>query len=178
MNKGVFKWELFGTVIIIILGFIFHFAFPWLNEWKPLAMFFAVNESVWEHTKIGFWPALLFSILEYPFIKNIVNNFWIAKSALLLTVPISIIVLYYTYTGIIGYNLLAIDISIFFISVILGQLVSYKLLIKSPLSKYYNSISLGILLLLIVVFSTLTFIPPHIPLFKDSKSGLYGIPKI
>ena len=178
MNRSIYKWELRGAIITIILGFIFHFAFFWLNQWKPSALFFAVNESVWEHCKIGFWPALLFSIFEYPFIKDKVNNFWIAKAALLLIIPISIIVLFYTYTGIIGYNIGIIDISIFFIVVVLGQYVSYKLLTTNILPRYYNFISLVIIFILIITFSTLTFNPIYIPLFKDSRSGIYGIPKM
>ncbi|MCW4022413.1 MAG: DUF6512 family protein [archaeon] len=32
--------------------------------------FSAVNESVWEHLKLGFWPLILYTAIEYWKIKN------------------------------------------------------------------------------------------------------------
>ncbi len=176
MKKHVFYWEFYGAIVIIILGFIFHFAFYWFNQWKPLALFFAVNESVWEHCKIGFWPALLFSLVQYNFIKIRVNNYLIAKVTSFFIIPATIIVLFYTYTGIIGFNLFPVDISIFFIAVFLGQYASYKLLVAKPLAQYYGFIAIVLGIILVISFSSLTFKPGSIPLFIDNNTGSYGIP--
>ncbi|KUO53509.1 MAG: hypothetical protein APF76_11915 [Desulfitibacter sp. BRH_c19] len=175
-EKGVLYWEFYGAIVIIILGFVFHFAFFWFNQWKPLALFFAVNESVWEHCKIGFWPALLFFLAEYYFIKNKANNYVLAKATSLFIIPATIIVIFYTYTGIIGFNLFPIDISIFFIAVILGQYASYKLLVAKPLGRYYGSMAIVLGIILVISFSTFTFKPASIPIFIDNNSGSYGIP--
>jgi protein-S-isoprenylcysteine O-methyltransferase Ste14 len=85
------------------------------------------------------------------------------------------VVLYYSYTALLGHGLLIVDIAIFVVAVIAGQLVSYKLLMASPLPEKLNRfvpIALAVLGILFVLF---TFYPPHLPLFRDSVTGGYGI---
>jgi hypothetical protein len=58
-------FELVGMVFIILLGSMLHFTFEWSGNQPIVGVFSAVNESVWEHLKIAFWPALLYLIFEY-----------------------------------------------------------------------------------------------------------------
>jgi hypothetical protein len=55
MAKTALRWELAGIVSIILAGSTLHFAFEWANYWRPAALIAAVNESTWEHLKLGFW---------------------------------------------------------------------------------------------------------------------------
>jgi hypothetical protein len=64
-NRSVLVYELVGTVFMIILGSILHFTFEWSGGNPVVGAFSAVNESVWEHLKLAFWPALLFMLIEY-----------------------------------------------------------------------------------------------------------------
>ena len=177
MKRNILLWETTGVFVIFLSGFIFHFAFFWLKQYKPLALIFAVNESVWEHCKIGFWPALLFSLGEYFFIRKTSSNFFLAKGVLLLTIPLTIITLFYTYTGVLGKNFLFIDISIFLLAVLFGQYLSYKILTLKPLPVLYNYLGFLVVFVLLVLFSTLTYYPLDIPLFIDKNSGQAGLPK-
>ena len=68
-----------------------------------------------------------------------------------------------------------IDILTFVVAVIVGQLVSYKLLTYGKLPDMLNKISLVALILLGVAFMLFTFYPPHLPLFRDPVTGEYGI---
>lgn len=175
MNKKVFIWELIGILFISVLGSLLHFTFEWSGNWKPFALFSAVNESVWKHLKIGFWPALLYSIIQYKYIKPISNNFATAKAVALLIIPTFITVMFYLYTLILGHNVLFIDISIFVISIILAQLASYKLLTYNKLSDKINSISIAVIIILVIAFSTFTFYPPKLSIFMDPRKLTYGI---
>lgn len=175
MNKKILLWEIVGAIFVIIMGGVFHFAFDWLGQWKPAALIFAVNESIWEHNKIGFWPAVIFAVVEFFFIGKYNKNFFYAKAIQLLLIPTLIMSLFYTYTGIIGYDTLVMDLIIFVIAVVVAQVMSYRILKKESVSKSTNIISIVIIAILIVTFSTLTYFPPHIPLFKDSGTGKYGI---
>ena len=80
MKKYALKWELLGIVFIIVLGGALHFVFDLSGEWPPLALIAAVNESVWEHLKLGFWPALiyfLFPVFSFPPYSHAGNfRFW------------------------------------------------------------------------------------------------------
>ena len=64
-------------------------------------MIAAVNESIWEHLKLVFWPGLLFPLFENNFLKEWVANFWIAKLFSLLIMPLVIALGWYGVVAII-----------------------------------------------------------------------------
>ena len=175
MKRSVLRWELIGVIVISVLGTILHFAFEWSGEWAPLGAISAVNESVWEHLKIGFWPALFYAILEYPFLKRFTNNFMIAKAAGICAIPVGIVVLFYSYTAAIGRHILVVDILIFIIAIAVGQIISYRILVEHQLSRLLSKLGLALLLLLAVCFVLFTFFPPELPIFRDPMIGTYGV---
>ena len=175
VNKRILRWELGGIAFIIILGAVLHFAFEWSGSWTPLGAIAAVNESVWEHLKLGFWPALVYAALEHVRFGKSAHNFLFAKTLAICVVPITIVVLYYVYTAILGHGLLVIDILIFVVAVVVGQLVSYRLLIASPLPKKVNRLAPVAVIILGILLVLFTFYPPQLPLFRDSVTGAYGI---
>jgi hypothetical protein len=175
MTKRILRWDLGGIAFIVILGSLLHFTFEWSGSAIPIAWIAAVNESVWEHLKLGFWPALVYAALEYSRFGKSVDNFNFAKTVGIYLIPITIVVLYYAYTAILGHGLLIVDISIFVVAVVVGQLVSYKLLTVSTLPERLNRYAPIALVVLGVLFVLFTFYPPQIPLFKDAVTGGYGI---
>jgi hypothetical protein len=58
-NKAALRWELVGIAAIFLTGSALHSVFDWTGHWRPIAWFAAVNESVWEHFKLAFWPGVL-----------------------------------------------------------------------------------------------------------------------
>ena len=64
MNRKIFAYELAGIVFIIILGSLLHFTFEFSGGNPVVGVFSAVNESIWEHLKLAFWPAILFALIE------------------------------------------------------------------------------------------------------------------
>ena len=174
-KKSILRWELGGIVFIVVVGSVLHFVFEWSGGAIPVAPFAAVNESVWEHLKLGFWPALVYAALEYSRFGKSANNFFLAKTLGIYLIPITIVVLYYAYTAILGHGPLIVDIAIFVVAVIVGQLVSYRLLIASPLPGRLNRFAPIALAILGILFVLFTFYPPHLPLFRDSVTGAYGI---
>ncbi len=162
-------------VFIILLGSLFHFTFE-LSDFNPVVgAFSAVNESVWEHLKLGFWPLIIYTVIEYWKIKDKTNNFFLAKTIAACTIIVIIPVIFYCYTRITGDAILAIDIGSFIVAVLIGQFLSYKLLISKPQSKTVELISLATLTVLAILFILFTFYPPHISLFQDGVTGEYGI---
>ena len=173
-KRSVFYYELLGMTLIIILGSLLHFSFEWSNYNSLIGVFSAVNESVWEHLKLGFWPTLLYAIIEYRFVKKYANNFWLGKAACVSVIPVVIVITFYSYTAFLEESLL-IDILTFMIAIIIGQLVSYKLLINRRLSEKFTIISLVVLAIWSLIFIVFTFYPPHIPIFQDPVTGGYGV---
>jgi len=175
VKKSILRWELGGILFIVVLGSLLHFVFEWSGNWAPVGAIAAVNESVWEHLKLAFWPALVYAAVEYGRFGKSANNFFFAKTVGIYLMPITIVVLFYSYKAILGYGLLIADIMIFVVAVIVGQLVSYRLLVASPLPRNINRFAPIALVVLGVLFVLFTFYPPHVPLFRDSPTGGYGI---
>lgn len=175
MRQKLFIWEASGAIFIIVLGILMHFAFEWSNKWTPLAAITAANESVWEHLKLTFFPTLIWAIIELRPLKKYRSNFLMAKTLQLYLMPIITVFLFYTYSGIIGDNFMAVDVIIFIITVIIGQYVSYRILSSNNVPVIYKNFSIILFIIIILAFSLFTFYPPHLPLFKDQSSGKYGI---
>jgi hypothetical protein len=140
-----------------------------------VGVFSAVNESVWEHLKLGFWPAVVFALIEFKYLKKSTNNFLFAKTIGIYLIPIIIMAVFYSYTAILGESILVIDILSFIIAVIVGQLVSYRLLTGKTLPYNLDRVSLIALILLGIAFVIFTFYPPPLPMFQDPITGGYGI---
>ena len=176
MNKArIFAWEIRGAIIISLLGSFLHFVFAILGEWPPAALIAAVNESVWEHLKLAFWPALIYALIEWPFLRGKIKNFWTAKSFGISTMPVIITAVFYGYKALIGHNILWVDISLFIFAVFVGQMFSYRLLLCQSFSSANKILALILLVVMIAAFSLFTFFPPHYPLFCDSATGQFGI---
>ena len=173
-KRSIFFYELVGMVFIIILGTLLHFTFEWSGFQSITGIFSAVNESVWEHLKIAFWPTLLFAIIEFRYLNKKTNNFFVAKALGIYAIMIIIPTIFYAYTIFIEHNLI-IDVLSFMLAIILGQLVSYKLLTFKKLSKNLKLISLIAIIILAIAFVVFTFYPLEVPLFQDPESGGYGI---
>ena len=85
------------------------------------------------------------------------------------------VIFFYTYTGILGKNIPIVDIFSFFISVFLGEALSYILIInKFNCSK---KIAIFILVVIFICFIIFTYYTPNIGIFKDPITDKYGITK-
>jgi len=135
--------------------------------------FSAVNESVWEHLKLPFWPSLLWMLIELYPLRKIISNFFAAKTIGTMIMVVLIPTVFYLYTAFTE-EILAVDIATFMIAVIIGQIVSYKLFKQGQTSKTTETIAIITIALLAIIFIVLTFYPPHLPIFQDSNTGQYG----
>jgi len=175
MRKYVLKWELSGIAFVFLLGALLHFVFEWSGESRIVGLFASVNESVWEHFKPGFWPMCLYAAIEYRFLRGRIYNFLTAKAVAVYIIPIITGLVFYAYTAIIGEEILIVDILIFLVAIVAGQLTSYKVMTSVKLPGYTNVVSLIFIMVLAFVLMLFTFYPPHLPIFLDGR-GFYDIP--
>ena len=103
------------------------------------------------------------------------SSFWCIKLAGILTALILIPVLYYSYTGILGISADWFNVTIFFIAAGAAYWLEYR--IESSAESCRISFKLWVLILLLMagVFTAATFYPPRIPLFRDPRTGTWGI---
>lgn len=127
MNKRYKKITGLGILWTLVLGTLSHFFYQWSHENMLVGLFSPVNESVWEHLKLLFFPALTYMFIEQKAIgkampglfgKNLLGLF-----AGLLAMPL----LFYGYTAFSGKSILWVDIGIFCVCVLFTFLLPYKL---------------------------------------------------
>lgn len=174
IKQKLFVWQFSGFAITSFLGTLLHFLYEWAQESILVAPFSAVNESTGEHMKIFFFPALLFSLFQSLFFKD-VENFWCIKLKGIITGLSLIPVLFYTYNGAFGKSPDALNIAIFFVSTAFCYLSEFYCFKKHNLKRSNSSLCLLVLVIIGIIFVVFTFTPPKIPLFKDPLTGTFGM---
>lgn len=176
-------WEAGCVLWIAFAGSLLHFAFELTEYWRPMAVMAAVNESLWEHTKMYFWPGLLYVLVQYTYVRHSANNYWLGKAMALLVTPAVIFTSYYLYmayaTAFDAPRSLAVMLGIMFFGIATGQFLSYRLLTSPQLGGNTLRYAGATYAVLIGLFSSLTFFPPRMALWENyfcyEFTGEYGI---
>ena len=174
-NAKIRNYQIASAIFACIAGTLLHFTYKFFGENNFVALFSAVNESVWEHLKLLFFPMLLTTIIGYFYIGKNVPNFLCSKLIGIIISMLFIIIFFYTYTGIIGKSIVFIDIASFFVAVILGEYLSYKLMINN--FECNNILATIILSVILIGFIIFTYFTPKIEIFRDPVTNQYGITK-
>ena len=174
MKHSIPGWQLAGFLVTSVLGTFLHFLFDLTGGSLAAALVSAVNESIWEHMKLIYYPMLLFSFLEYRAWGRQRRDFWgikLAGTALgLALIP----VVYYTYTGILGISVSWVNIAIFFLAAMAAYWLETALFARERAFPISGGLALALLLGMGAVFILLTFCPPRLPFFRDPVTGSYG----
>lgn len=162
-----------SIIVISILGTILHFTYEFSNYNKFVGIISAVNESTWEHIKMGLTASLFYSIPDTAlYIKS--PNYLFAKFISLLIIIILIPLIFYGCKLIIKKQILLMDILNFYFSIIVSRIVFYKLLSSNI---QLSIIGLIGIIIIIISYSLFTLYPPKIFLFKDPITNKYGMLK-
>lgn len=161
------KYNLIAFLFIGIFGAIGHFLYEWSGNNIIVGYFFSINESTWEHLKLLFFPTAVFSLIEYSFVKKEIKNYAAAVTISVVVGMISIITLFYTYSGVLGYTIDFINIIIFYISIIIMLIVKNKIILNEKFEGQKISHFCVLLWFVItILFIFFTYNPPQIGLFK------------
>ena len=177
MNKSIPKWQLTGFLFTSVAGTLLHFLFDWTGGNPVAGLISAVNESIWEHMKLLFYPMVIVAFIQSRFGKPLPDCFWQVKLLGILAGLLLIPILYYSYTGILGVEADWFNITIFFIAAAFAFRLESALFLKGfPCSGCARG-AIAVLVLISLIFSLLTFFPPEIPFFRDPVTGTYGYQK-
>lgn len=115
-----------------ILGSICHFLYEF-SDYNPfLALIVPVNESVWEHLKLVFFPVLFLTIAEYSLRRPNPSMLFASRFVGVIFAMAAITVLFYLYTFIAGRSILLLDILIYFTGICLCYIASSNLFPPFP----------------------------------------------
>ncbi len=155
-----------GVFVVIISGILWHFVYEWTGKNFIVGFFFPVNESTWEHMKLCFFPMLLYSLYMN---KKLKIKYPCITSSLLLGILVgtfSIPILFYTYSGMLGFHFLFFDMVTFIASIFLAFLTVYKFSSSNKLACLYYFLIL-LAGLLFICFLLFTYYSPGIGLFAN-----------
>jgi len=166
--------EIFINAIILgVLASLSHFVYKLSGKNLIVGLFNPVNESVWEHLKLMFFPFLLWWIVMY-IIKSqkydISLNTWIESAAVSsVAAPLSVLLQYYSYTGVFGIESVFIDILLTFICYFIALCVASHYIEYSAPNKCAAIASVIVIIIIFIAFIVFTFNPPKLPIFSYSS---------
>lgn len=165
MNKPK-RYIIEGIIFVLITGSIAHFIYDWSGENALIGFWVPINESIWEHMKLCFFPMLLYSF--YMIYKLEPDYPCISSSSMfgVLLITFLIPVLFYTYSGILGANYAIFDIGTFIVSVIISFVAVYKLTLSCKVASYETLFKL-LILILAMCFFIFTYHPLNIGIFAE-----------
>lgn len=178
MQKRLLRWELIGFAFTGAVGTLLHFVYEWTGGNPLIAAFCAVNESTWEHMKLLFFPMFLFSVVQLCCLGRTYPNFLAVRGVSVLAGTGLIPVLFYTYTGVLGYHVMWVDLAIFFLAALGAFALDFRLLRRGRFTSLWQQL-LGLVILwgLAFLFVFCTFQPPELGLWQDPVTLGYGLPR-
>ncbi len=165
MKKRLFFITIAGIVFVSVLGTILHFVFKWSNNNYIVGLFTPTSESTWEHMKLFFISTLLFVPIANYFLKKEYPCIVSCILAGLLAGTFVIPILFYTYSGVLGFTLMWLDVVIFYISAIIAFIIMFKLAKNCEISKFSFLLKIATLILFIL-FISLSYKTPNLGIFK------------
>ena len=161
-----FKKNITAIIVISLFGVLGHFLYEWTNENTVIGLFFPVSDSIWEHLKLIFFPSAIFFAFEYLLSEEKPQNYISSAIKGIFCGMISVVTLYYTFTGIIGKNIDFVNILIFFVAVIVTVSSRNKAIFENRcFSMGCNAVIIGIFILTAFFFMLWSYNPPSLNIF-------------
>lgn len=167
---------IFGILFVAIFGTLLHFMYEWSGHKRFVSIFAAVNESTWEHIKIALTPSFIWMLYDGAR-YGLEPNYFVAKTASLLAIIIIIPVVFYAYQIFTKKAVLPIDIIIFYISIIVSNLLFKYIIGLNSISFFITYFAVILLFVIFGFYMILTLMPFENFIFKDpitKKCGVKG----
>lgn len=174
-DKKLLKWSIYGGIGLFLFGFLGHFIYQWTGELFLVGLFFPVNESIWEHIKLFFFPAFVLYLVQWFLLRYQYKNLLFAGTLALLIGSLWIPMQYYLLKYGFSVENVFFDILSLFIGILIAQSTIY-FLGKKTVKKQKIWITV-LLAAMLIVFLLCTVYPPHLPIFYDVTEGIYGMGK-
>ena len=165
MEKKLFNYCVLGFVFVSVVGTLTHFTYEWSGGNYIVGLFCPISEAVFQHTKMILFPAAFFSIILYIKLGSSFNK--VLPSILLANLigVASLPVIFYTFTGMTGSEVIAFDIVSFYFEVFLVFFLTYKFTLSKNI-KLNSKVLVTITIIVCVATIGLSELSPNIPYFN------------
>ena len=164
--KDLKKYTIIGIIWGLAAGTLSHFLYDWTKNNYIVGFFTPVNESVWEHIKLLFFPAFVYSLIMIIKFRRKYSCITSALCFGILAGALCIPLLFYAYTYVLGKNFLLLDIGTFFLSTVIAFWLSYRLTLARRLEACTALLCI-LMCILFAAFIFFTYHPPDMTLFKE-----------
>ena len=151
------------ALVASLAGTALHFLYDVLPS--PLTALIApVNESVWEHLKLLFWPTVVGAAVLAGRRRN-KQRHWSSFFVALLGAPTFLLLCFYVLKAF-GIESVALDIILYYISMAFGFTLAFFLYKKSR-AEHYGGFALMLVILYGACLILFTFAAPDLPIFRE-----------
>lgn len=164
--KHLKKYTIIGIIWGLAAGTLSHFLYDWTKNNYIVGFFTPVNESVWEHIKLLFFPAFVYSLIMIIKFRRKYSCITSALCFGILAGALCIPLFFYAYTYVLGKNYLPLDIGTFFLSTVIAFWLSYRLTLARQLEACTALLCI-LVCILFAAFILFTYHPPDMTLFKE-----------
>ncbi len=169
------KMIILNAILTFLLCFLTHFMYD-LCPNAMFAVFFPVNESIWEHMKMLYTTILLYGFIEHFIMKKYhidFNNFLLTTLIkAIVAIPLYLL-LFLPFFYNFGENMIYTFIILFTV-ILIVNFMGEKILMMKPI-KYQKEISIIFIILIYIIMTILTYLPPRSDIFFDTEEAKYGI---
>ena len=170
------KIKIINVVMFFTLSFLWHFVYDLLPCFLT-AIFFPVNESIWEHMKIIFGVITFGSLISLVLMNKFKvphNNFYVEMVCKAFLGVAFYLIIFIPLYKLFGENMF-ISITLMLLTYIFVEFIGYKILKLDELN--IKILPIILIILCYILFTLLTYYPRHNFLFFDETKFIYGIPK-
>lgn len=157
-----------SAVLAAAAGTALHFLYT-ISPNLISALLAPVNESVWEHLKLLFWPVLGAAVVLSARAPCRIR-LWCGFLTALLAMPVFLLGMYYLLRRL-GLSGLALDILLYYVTIFGGFWLAWHLQRAGRLQRHC-----GILLMLVILYGAglilFTFAAPPLKLFTPPAAGV------
>ena len=159
MEKKSKKYTRYGCLAVILSGIILHYLYDLSSHSPWIGLFAPVNESVWEHMKLVFFPLTAYFLFEIIRLSKMIPALSAASARGILA-----------GTFMIPVHILAVDIVLFLLGILLGFYVQGRIVRRQAFHALPSAedpfVPWGLTILTCLCFFLFSFRPPDLPLFS------------
>lgn len=134
---------------------ILHFTYEWSGNSKIVGYFSPVNESLWEHLKLGYFSLTFFILIEFWALRNKTYTYFIAKAAGIISMSIFVVLVGYIYETVSKESNTFFHIGLYILSAFICQYISINIM-KLNLNRSINIYGIVVYLILGILLIILT----------------------
>ena len=164
--KHLKRYTIIGIIFVLTVGSLSHFLYDWSGNNNIVGLFTPINESIWEHMKLLFFPMLLYAIFLIFKFRKVYSCITSSLCFGIFTGTILIPIFFYAYLAILGEDIFILDIGIFILSIFIAFWLTYKLTLSCRLEPYTLLLCFFVCVLLIC-FVWFTYHAPAARIFED-----------